>query len=65
VTGDLGYSISDVLIKPYPNREALVDRRKAEFNTRLSCLTWRQEQAVDSLYFSERNQSALFRATLK
>lgn len=36
VAGDSGYPISDVLIKPFPNREALVDHRKAEFNTRLS-----------------------------
>jgi hypothetical protein len=36
VAGDSGYPISDVLIKPYPNREALVDPRKAEFNTRHS-----------------------------
>jgi hypothetical protein len=35
VAGDLGYPISDILIRPYPNREALVDRRKAEFNSRL------------------------------
>ena len=38
IAGDSGYPISDVLMKPYPNREALVDPRKAEFNTRLSRL---------------------------
>ncbi len=38
VAGDSGYPISDVLIKPYPNNEALVDPRKADFNRRHSRL---------------------------
>jgi len=38
VAGDSGYPISDVLMKPYPNREALNHARKTEFNTRLSRL---------------------------
>jgi hypothetical protein len=38
VAGDSGYPISDVLIKPYPTREALLDPRKAEFNRRHSRL---------------------------
>jgi len=38
IAGDSGYPGSDVLVKPYPNRDALLDPRKAEFNTRLSRL---------------------------
>ena len=38
IAGDSGYPISDVLMKPYSNREALNHLRKTEFNTRLSRL---------------------------
>ena len=38
VAGDSGYPISDVLMKPYTNREALDDPAKAEFNRRHSRL---------------------------
>jgi hypothetical protein len=52
MAGDLGYPISDVLIKSYPNREDLVDHRKAEFNTRLS----RDQDGIHREHFQHREE---------
>jgi hypothetical protein len=44
VAGD--YPISDVLLKPYPNREALDNPCKAEFNSRLSRIRTRSTKNI-------------------
>lgn len=38
VSGDSGYPLSDILIRPYTNEEALRDASKRRFNRRLSGL---------------------------
>jgi hypothetical protein len=54
VTGDSRYPISNVLIKPSSNRVALVDRHKAEFNTRLSRI--RKVSSKNIFGFVKRNK---------
>jgi hypothetical protein len=46
VVGDSGYLIGEVLMKPYPNREALANPRKAEFNSRLSRIRTRYTENI-------------------
>jgi DDE superfamily endonuclease len=50
LAGDSAYPISDTLIKPYTNQEALGDERKRLFNSRLSGLRTEMTENVFGIW---------------
>jgi DDE superfamily endonuclease len=50
LAGDSAYPISDVLVKPYPNQEAIRDQRKRLFNSRLCGLRTEMSENVFGIW---------------